>query len=69
MDRKIAGVCAGFANYASMDPTVVRILWLVLTFGLPPAGVVGYIAAWIIMPNEPVLVVTTTEPTAAPSVG
>jgi phage shock protein C len=51
-DRKIAGVCGGFARYLNMDPTLVRVLWLLLTFGLPPAGIIGYIAAWIIIPTE-----------------
>jgi phage shock protein PspC (stress-responsive transcriptional regulator) len=52
-DKKIAGVCGGLARYFWMDPTIVRILWLLLTFGLPPAGIIGYIAAWILMPPEP----------------
>ena len=36
-DRKIAGVCSGFAKYFGMDPTVMRLIWVVLTFatGLP----------------------------------
>jgi phage shock protein PspC (stress-responsive transcriptional regulator) len=63
-DKKIAGVCAGLAKYTAMDPAIVRILWLLLTFGLPPAGVLGYIAAWIIMPVEPVPVYTAVTPTA-----
>ena len=53
-DKKIAGVCGGLAKYLAMDSTIVRILWLLLTFGLPPAGLFGYIAAWILMPVEPV---------------
>jgi phage shock protein PspC (stress-responsive transcriptional regulator) len=50
-----------------MDATVVRILWLILTFGLPPAGVIGYIAAWIIMPEEPVQVAYHSSNEPAPS--
>lgn len=53
-DRKIAGVCGGLARYFAMDSTVMRLIWLLLTFGLPPAGILGYIAAWILMPVEPV---------------
>jgi phage shock protein C len=53
LDRKIAGVCGGLARYFVMDSTIVRILWLLLTFGLPPAGILGYIAAWLLMPVEP----------------
>jgi phage shock protein C len=50
--KKIAGVCSGIAEYIDADPTMVRVIWLILTFALPPAGVIGYIAAWIIMPKE-----------------
>ena len=51
-DKKIAGVCAGFANYLDLDVTLVRILWLMLViFG--GTGVLAYFIAWIIMPEEP----------------
>ncbi|HKF20427.1 MAG TPA: PspC domain-containing protein [Candidatus Angelobacter sp.] len=50
--RKIAGVCAGFAEYFDLDVTLVRVVWVVCSlFGL--AGVIGYVAAWIVMPEEP----------------
>jgi phage shock protein C len=55
-DRKIAGVCAGFANHLDLDVTLVRILWVFLTFAssfFP--GVLAYILAWIVMPQEPAL--------------
>jgi len=52
--RKIAGVCAGFAEYFDLDVTLVRVVWLVCAlFGL--AGIVAYLAAWIVMPEEPKL--------------
>jgi phage shock protein C len=63
-DGKIAGVCAGMGLYLAMDVTIVRILWLLITFGLPPAGILGYIAAWIIMPKPPVMV-RAAPPSAA----
>jgi phage shock protein PspC (stress-responsive transcriptional regulator) len=52
-DRKIAGVCGGLGEYFGIDPTIVRIFFIFLTilsFGL---GVIGYLAAWIIIPREP----------------
>ena len=54
-DRKIAGVCAGLAEYFDLDITLVRVLWLIVTFfsGIIP-GLVGYVVAWIVMPEEPV---------------
>ena len=48
-DKKIAGVCAGVANYVDMDPTIVRVIWGVLAFGYG-AGIVAYIILWIIAP-------------------
>ncbi len=49
--KKIAGVCAGFARYADVDVTLVRIVWLLiaLTAGV---GVIAYIVAWFAMPRE-----------------
>jgi phage shock protein C len=54
-NRKIAGVCAGLAEYFDLDVTLVRVLWLVVTFfsGVLP-GIIGYIVAWVVMPEEPV---------------
>ena len=48
-DKKIAGVCAGVANYFDMDPTIVRVIWGVLAFGYG-AGIVAYIILWMIAP-------------------
>lgn len=63
MDRKIAGVCGGFAEYFGMDPTILRILWVFVTLatGIFP-GVLAYLAAWILMPQPPYL----TAPAPAP---
>jgi phage shock protein PspC (stress-responsive transcriptional regulator) len=48
----IAGVCAGFAQYAGIDPTVVRVLAVVgLVVGFP-AVFIGYLVAWAIMPRS-----------------
>ena len=50
-EKKIAGVCAGFAEYFDMDVTLVRLIWVGLVL-LPPApGVIIYIVAWIILPR------------------
>lgn len=50
VDRKICGVCGGVAEYINIDPTVVRLLWIV--FGcIGATGVVAYIIAAIVMPD------------------
>ena len=51
-DKKVAGVCAGFARYFGMDVTLVRILWLVLTLWPPGVGLIAYIVCWIVMPRD-----------------
>jgi phage shock protein C len=52
-DRKIAGVCAGVAEYFDIDITLVRAIWLVLLFVPPAPGLIAYIICWIVMPEEP----------------
>jgi phage shock protein C len=54
-DVKIAGVCAGFAEYFGWDPTVVRLLWVILAIMPVPIfpGIIGYMVAWIVMPVAP----------------
>jgi phage shock protein PspC (stress-responsive transcriptional regulator) len=51
-DKKIAGVCGGFAEYLDMDPTLVRLIWVIMALCVG-WGVVGYLVAWIVMPEAP----------------
>jgi phage shock protein PspC (stress-responsive transcriptional regulator) len=53
--RMIAGVCGGIAEYMNVDPTIVRLLWAMITiFPMSfPLGLLGYLLAWIIVPEEP----------------
>lgn len=48
-DRKICGVCGGIAEYFNIDPTIVRLIFLL--FGLNGSGLLIYIIAAIIIPN------------------
>jgi phage shock protein C len=52
--RKVAGVCLGFAEYFDIDVTVVRIVWLVTAI-MTCVGFIPYVIAWIVMPEEPLL--------------
>ena len=47
--KMVAGVCGGVAEYFNIDPTVVRLGW-VLVSCFAGAGIIAYIAAAIIMP-------------------
>jgi len=51
-EKVVAGVCGGIAKYLEIDPTVVRLLWVVLTVFSMGAGIIAYIVAWIIVPEE-----------------
>ena len=66
-DAKIAGVCGGIAEYFSVDPTAIRVLWVVLSIfpGAIICGVIAYLVAWFIMPTGPALVTTPPAPTTA----
>ncbi len=50
-NKKIAGVCAGFARYLDTDVVLIRVLWLVLAFGTG-VGFIAYVIAWIVMPKD-----------------
>ena len=50
-DRKIAGVCGGFAAYSGIDVNIVRLVMVLLAL-LGGSGVVLYLVAWVIVPAE-----------------
>lgn len=49
-DKKLCGVCAGIGEYINLDPTMVRLLWVLFSLA-GGAGVLAYIIAAIIMPD------------------
>ena len=51
-DKMIGGVCAGIANYANIDPAIIRLLFAIITFGGFGFGIFIYILAWIILPTK-----------------
>ena len=48
---KLGGVCEGIANYTGIDPTVIRVAWVVVSwfYGI---GILLYIALWLIAPCD-----------------
>jgi len=48
----IAGVCGGLGEYFDMDPTFIRLLWIVFTLA-GGSGILAYIIAWIVIPQHP----------------
>lgn len=63
-DRKIAGVCAGIADYFDIDTTLVRVLWLLATL-VPGPNILAYIILWIAVPEGPTGVPATSAPAAS----
>ncbi|MCQ1537784.1 PspC domain-containing protein [Methanocalculus taiwanensis] len=51
-NRLLAGVCGGIAEYYGWDPSLVRIGWIVLSFIPAFPGIILYILALIIIPEE-----------------
>jgi phage shock protein C len=51
-DKKLGGVCAGLADYFDLDPTIVRVLWLLAIF-LGGTGFLVYMILWIALPLAP----------------
>ena len=50
VNKKLCGVCGGIAEYFNIDPTVVRLLWILFSIA-GGAGLLAYIIAAIIMPE------------------
>jgi phage shock protein C len=66
-DKKIAGVCAGLADYFDLDPTLVRIVWLLAIFCAGTGGLV-YLILWIALPLAPASPAALTVPGSAAQV-
>jgi phage shock protein C len=51
-DKILGGVCGGIGEYLSVDPTLIRLLWILisLAYGM---GILLYIIMWIIVPRNP----------------
>ena len=52
-NKMLAGVCGGIAEYFNIDPTLVRLGWVVFC-ALGGSGVLAYIIMAIIMPSRPI---------------
>lgn len=51
-DKKLDGVCAGIAEYFDIDPTLIRLAWVLMTLFVG-AGLLAYLVAAIVMPRKP----------------
>jgi phage shock protein C len=62
-NRMVAGVCGGIAEYSSMDPTIVRVLFVILAFVTGGGALLAYPILWMVVPETPQQAATWT-PTA-----
>jgi len=49
----LAGVCGGLGEYLNIDPVIVRLLWILLLFFNPQAGILLYAVAALLIPKKP----------------
>jgi phage shock protein C len=54
-DKKLGGVCAGLAEYFDLDPTIVRVIWIIVTICSGGTGFLIYVILWIVLPVAPAL--------------
>jgi phage shock protein PspC (stress-responsive transcriptional regulator) len=52
-NRMIGGVCAGIGEYLNLDPTVIRLLFVLLGFATAGTAIVAYIIMLLVVPEEP----------------
>lgn len=50
-NRMVCGVCGGIGEYLSIDPTVIRLLWVIFSIASFGTGLLAYIIAALIMPE------------------
>lgn len=51
-DQMLGGVCAGLGEHLDVDPTVIRLIWVVVSLLSLGTGIIVYVLAWIIIPEE-----------------
>lgn len=54
-DRMISGLCAGLGQYLGMDPTVIRLIFVLTGIFLFPAPILIYLIMMLVVPEEPVI--------------
>ena len=59
-NKKLGGVCAGLADYFDMDPTLVRVLWLLVVL-CGGTGILLYVILWIVLPLAPLQVAVPAQ--------
>jgi len=68
-DRMVAGVCGGIGEYLGIDPNVIRLVWVVVTVFTVGTGILAYLLAWLVIPEEAPLETGTGSADTTPDIG
>jgi phage shock protein C len=52
-DRILGGICGGIGEHIDVDPSIIRLVWILVTLLLFGTGIIVYAVAWIIVPESP----------------
>jgi phage shock protein C len=52
-DRIVGGVCGGLGEHIDVDPSIIRLVWVIVTLVSLGIGIIVYLIAWIIIPESP----------------
>ena len=63
-DMRLGGVCGGLGEYLNVDPTVIRLVFILLAL-TGGHGILLYIILWLLMPFKPAQTLSTEPPNAA----
>jgi phage shock protein C len=50
-NRILGGVCGGIGEFLNVDPTIIRLIWILFSFN--GVGLIFYLLAWLIIPRNP----------------
>jgi len=52
-ERMLGGVCGGLGEHLDVDPTIIRVIWAVAALLTIGTGILAYVIAWVLIPEEP----------------
>jgi phage shock protein C len=53
MDKKLGGVCGGLGEYLEKDPTLIRVIFILIILFSFGFGVLAYLLMWLVIPGKP----------------
>jgi len=51
-NRWIAGICGGLGEFFNIDPTIVRVIWIIGTLFSMGFGIILYLILWAVIPEK-----------------